>query len=208
MRVLLLFLCVGCTKVLPPVAQPEQVQPQVEANMPAPPQGFGRVVFDVTDGPTEVYAVSSELVRRFTLQHGMRTVSRTRTDVICMTPCATDLPYGQHLIGFPMLGDGGFERASITVGDQPLVMRRTLGSRRDAGGGLVLGILGTTFGAMATIVGAVLLPVGLSTDGDGLTLGGAVTLGIGGALMIGGILGIALNPSIREPGASIIFPLQ
>ncbi len=62
-------------------------------------------------------------------------------------------------------------------------------------------------GAIAAVVGVVLLPVGLATDEDGLTIGGAINLGVGAALMSVGILGIVRSPSVEQPGASVVFPL-
>jgi hypothetical protein len=134
--------------------------------------------------------------------------SSTGTEHLCTSPCVLDLPTGRHVLGFPIHGGGRrLETDVVDFGAQPMVYRRTLGSFEGAGAGLPLGIVGTTFGAIAAVVGIVLLPVGLANGEDGMTIAGAINLGVGATLMTVGIVGIVMNPNVERPGAAVRFAL-
>jgi len=203
----LALLVTGCVRMIPPPATPEPIAPALEA-VPPVEEGLGRVVVDVVDGPTDVMAFMRHSLVVEVDKDNSFVASTVSTETLCTSPCAIDLPLGRHTLAFPTRGGRGrLEVGQVDVGATPTIYRRALGSYESAGAGLVLGILGVTFGGMSAITGTVLLPVGLANDSDGMTLAGGVTLGVGALLTTVGIIGIAVSPSTRQPGASIQFAL-
>ena len=203
---MLSLLAGGCMHLVPPPEVPEAYAPEL-AEAPPIAEGRGRVVVDVEDGPTEVLTVERQ---RWILGGGNHTLSfrTTSTEVLCMSPCIVDLPFGRYALGFRSRGPSPrLEVTGVDVGPVPTVFRHALGSYQSAGAGKPLGIVGIVLGGMSFITGVVLLPVGLGTDGDGVALAGGVTLAAGGLLTTLGIVAIAISPSIRQPGASIQFAL-
>ncbi len=151
----------GCTQVLPPPEAPPPIRPQI----PVPPEndeGEGTLVVDVADGPSTVFLLTSETVVVGRDKDEEITRSQDATSELCMSPCAVSLPFGQHILGFPSRGRPGLERAPVTIGEEGVLYRYTLGYRDPAGAGQVLGIVGTTFGGMALVTGLALMPVGLA----------------------------------------------
>jgi hypothetical protein len=204
---LVALLAAGCVQQIPPPATPDPVPPLVE-DLPPVEEGNGRVIVDVVDGPTDVMAFMRHSLVVEVDKGKTLTASSVSTETLCTSPCAVDLPLGRHTLAFPTRGGRGrLEVGQVDVGAVPTVYRRALGSYESAGAGLVLGILGVTFGGMSAITGMVLLPVGLANENDGMTLAGGITLGVGALLTTVGIIGIAVSPSTEQPGASIQFVL-
>lgn len=171
-------------------------------------EGHGRVVVDVVDGPTQVMRIATESVVVGMDKDRPILASSQSTEPLCVTPCAVDLPIGRHVLAFPTQGPGGMiEMDHVDVQAHPTVYRRALGRIEPAGAGMILGILGATFGGMSMITGIVLLPVGLANDKDGMTLAGGITLGVGAALVALGVLGIVGDPRTEQPGNAIQFDL-
>lgn len=198
----------GCVHTLPPPAAPDPVVPTVEARPLA--DGQGRVLIDVTDGPTNVYRwVSADAVVGMDKDVPI-VASRVTSEVLCTTPCVIDGPPGTYRLGFPFHGGGGFDMAEVQILTEPTVYRRSLGTRRRGGGGLALGIVSTSFGGMSLACGAAFLPIGLTRDegeGGGFVIAGAVTLIAGAILTALGVWGIAASPTIEQQGAEIQFTL-
>lgn len=204
-----LTFAVGCTSYMPAAERPDTNPPQVP-QMPAAPEGHGRVIVDVVDGPTDVFVLTNQQI---VYDNGpmMPPTYRTRLsrDLLCTSPCAVDLPHGRHVLQFPTMGNGNMmERDVLNVGPQPVVYRRRLGIEEDAGAGRVLGIVGATFGGMAMVVGVVFLPVGAGQGEDGMMLAGAIVGGAGVALLVAGILGIVLDTRVVQRGSSVTFLLD
>jgi hypothetical protein len=196
----------GCVHTIPPPATPEETVPSVETRPLEP--GQGRVVVDVTDGPTEVHHfVNTETVVGMDKDVPI-VASAVTSELLCVTPCAIAGPIGRYDLAFPIRGGGHFDIAEIDNQAETTVYRRTLGSRRSAGAGQVLGILGTTFGGMSLVCGTVFLPIGLAADegeGEGFVTAGLVTLIAGAVLTAAGIWGIIADPAIEQPGSAIQF---
>lgn len=197
---------VGCARVLMPPPAPPRQSPDLSAEPPVP-EGAGRLYVDVVDGPTPVRSVERSSLR---LQIGGGTLlaHRRRTEQLCVTPCLVDLPYGRYELAFPSRGSGRLETDEINVGPSPMVYRRALGLHDPPGAGHALGIVSTVFGAIAMVIGTVFLPVGLGTDSDSMARAGGITLGVGGALVALGIVGVALSPTVSQRGAAVYFPAQ
>lgn len=194
----------GCTNILPPVETPSASPPTLAVSPPIAP-GHGRLVVDVVDGETDVVMLTTY---RYSLGRSL-SIRSTDRDLLCTSPCSVDLPFGRYRLGFPMHGSSRrLERVTVEVGPHPFVHRRALGTLTPAGAGRPLGILGTVLGAIGMVVGAVFLPVGVAVGDEGMTIAGSVNLGGGALLLTLGILGIALDPKIEQPGSGISFPLQ
>lgn len=126
---------------------------------------------------------------------------------LCTSPCVADLPLGNVLLGFPVLGKSGQEETELVhVGQKPSVYRRSLSVYDDSSGSLsVLGIIGTSLGASAVITGGVLLPIGLGRDNTGLATAGGITLGAGAAVLALGIWAIWDDAPTYRPGSAAHF---
>ncbi|MDF1566361.1 MAG: hypothetical protein P1V51_25240 [Deltaproteobacteria bacterium] len=185
----------GCTHILPAPPLPVEIAPPLSETPPLA-EGHGRVVVDVADGPTRVLQVERQSGRY------------VATGVMCESPCFFDLPYGHYVFGFRSRGRSyRLETSEVEVGETPMVYRFALGRYDAAGPAVPLGIVATTLGGMAFITGAALLPIGLAKDLDGMTLAGGITLAAGGALTTFGVVTIVINPTVRQPGVWVRFPL-
>jgi hypothetical protein len=205
-----LALAAGCVKQLPPAPIPQAVPPSIAAG-PALVEGTGRLIVDVVDGPAPVQRVRMEATPSPNAQ-GVPTVrfEQTPTELCPAAPCVTDVPLGNVLLGFPVIGDQGtIETELVNVGPEPSVYRRSLSVYTDnTGGTRVLGILATSIGAASAITGTALLPIGLDKGNDGLTMAGGITLGGGLALVVAGILMIRADSPTFRPGSSNHYPLS
>lgn len=200
------MLVTGCTYEMPPPVTPDQLVPQL-GELPPVAEGEGRIVLDVADGRTEIRRPTVDSV---TLRIGNNaiTASAFGTERLCDSPCVMDIAPGRQRLAFPTRGGSGrLEVVDVEVLSTPTVYRRALGSYRTGGAGLVLGILGVVFGGASFATGSTLLPVGLASDGPGLTAAGAITLGVGAALTALGIVAIAASPKRVQPGSAIQFLL-
>ncbi len=199
----------ACVKRLPPAPTPEPVAPQRPA-LPPPAGGHGRLVVDVVDGPVAVQRVDlgAKEVADGTGRVKYRFVESPA--VLCAAaPCVSDMPTGNILLGFPVLGDpDAMETELVHVGPEPSVYRRTLSVYDGRTGSTrVLGIIATALGGTAMSTGTTLLPIGLSKDNSGLTIAGGVSLGAGVALLVAGILAMNADAPTYRPGSSNHFPL-
>jgi hypothetical protein len=176
---------------------------------PPPPGGHGRLIVDVVEGPVTVQRITMQ--SRQVDAGGGRSVYRffEVPETLCAkAPCATDMPTGNVLLGFPVLGKNHTEVELVHVGPDPSVYRRSLSIYNDNTGGLRLfGIIGTSVGGAAAITGTALLPIGLAKDIDGMTLAGGISLGAGAALLALGIWAIRHDAPTYRPGSSNHFPL-
>jgi len=197
----------GCVRQLPPPAVPEAVVPDVPAPGPSP-EGLGRLIVDVVDGPTTVTSATREPVMVDVDKGVFVSASSVSRLPLCETPCVIDLPLGRHTLAFPVLNARRqIDLDTVEVGAHPSVYRRALGRYERPGAGMVLGLVGVALGGSSIITGAAVLPTGVATDNDAMALGGGITLAAGGVITALGIVGIVLSPATEQPGASIQFPL-
>jgi len=131
------------------------------------------------------------------------------TLLCAVTPCVTNLPVGNVLLGFPVIGDDDKQEVELVhIGAEPSVYRRSLSVYNDSSGGLRLfGILATSIGGASAITGTALLPIGLAKDNTGLTVSGGITLGVGALALAIGIWAIRADSPTYRPGSSNHFPL-
>ncbi len=196
-------------RTLPPAAVPAPVAPALEP-APPPPDGQGRLVVDVVEGRAPVQRVRMASRQTTDAQGRTRYQLYEAPESFCTpAPCAVDVPLGNVLLGFPVVGDpGAMEIDLVHVGREPTVYRRSLSVYEDHTGGVrVMGIIGTSVGGAAAITGTVLLPIGLSDGNAGLTTAGGITLGAGAALLALGIWAIRHDAPTYRPGSSNHFPL-
>jgi hypothetical protein len=199
---------VACTKTLPPAAAPERVAPQFDATAELA-EGEGRLVVDVVDGSSAVERVHMMSQQVNDADGAVRFVFVENPEVLCASsPCVTDLPAGNILLGFPVIGDPGVREVELVhVGaNETSVYRRNLSYYSGRTGNTrTLGIVGTALGGMAATAGAAMLPVGLAKDSDGLTIAGGASLLGGSALLALGIWAIRADAATYRPGSSIHF---
>jgi hypothetical protein len=199
----------ACVRQLPPAATPETIAPPGIDASAALEAGHGRLVVDVVDGPTSVQQV------RMTSQQqddGLGHVSfrfSESPEVLCATsPCVADVPEGNVLLGFPVIGNRDLEVELVHVGPEVEVYRRSLSVyRNDTGALRVIGIVAASLGSAATITGICLLPVGLGKDNDDLATAGAIVLGAGLVITTFGIWAIRHDAPTYRPGAANHFSL-
>jgi hypothetical protein len=199
----------ACVKQLPPAPTPNAVAPPVDTNA-AVPEGHGRLIVDVVDGPTPVRRVVMAS-QAFNDGNGdTRYRFSESPQPLCSTsPCVADLPVGNVLLMFPVEGKSTTEVELVHIGDAPTVYRRSLSvyDRKKKGATHVLGIIGASVGTVAAITGVVLLPIGLSDDNNDLATAGGITLAAGAVLVALGVWAIRRNSDTFRPGSSIHFPL-
>jgi hypothetical protein len=116
---------------------------------------------------------------------------------ICKTPCERFIdPQMPYL----MRSDAGFlqqdHRAEVpdlrAYQDRgPIQVRAYPRSQTGMLGGIML----TTFGGLGVLTGAALTPIGFASDDKGMVVGGLVSLAVGAALLIPGILFLANSGS-------------
>lgn len=198
----------ACVRQLPAAPTPPPMVPAVAASAP-PAAGHGRLVIDVVEGPAPVQRVriGSQQIDR---GNGLYTYALNEVpEVLCaQAPCVADVPVGNVLLGFPVLGNSTLEVELVHVGPDPSVYRRSLSIYEDKTGATrVMGILATSLGGAAAATGTVLLPVGLAKGNDGLTAAGGITLGAGALLLAIGIWAIRHDAPTYRPGSSNHFPL-
>jgi hypothetical protein len=194
----------GCIHELPTVATPGLATPPLSA-APVPP-GCGRLYLDVVDGPTEVQVVKP-ITGQEELNGETFETQTLEVQTACITPCVLDLPLGRHLLDFPMRGSGGEDVVGVIASPSPTIYRRALGWRQSGDAGFVLGVLGASLGGTSFVTGAALLPVGLARDSHGVTLAGAITLGVGALLTAAGIWAIIDHPLMQQAGAGAQYEL-
>ncbi|MEZ4399961.1 MAG: hypothetical protein R3B06_08080 [Kofleriaceae bacterium] len=196
----------GCVKQLPAAPMPAAVLPAVGAGPVSP--GMGRLVIDVVDGPTPIQRVQLTATAKQDAAGRQSYALSEAPHLLCpASPCVLDLPPGNVMIGFPVLGDGNaLESELVNVSAEPTVYRRTLSVYQDRTGALrTLGIVGTAVGGAAAVTGIVLLPIGLGKDSGGLTTAGSITLGAGAAVLAFGIWAIRRDAPTYRPGAANHF---
>lgn len=195
----------GCTKQLPPAPIPQPVLPPVQAGgSPAP--GQARLIVDVVETPVPVQSVVME-------PHPLSSPTRTTYQfvetphVLCpQTPCVADVPQGNVLLGFPVLGTDDLEVELVNVGPDPSVYRRSLSIYTDnTGTTRTMGIISTALGGTALVAGSALLPIGIAHDSTGMTWAGGINLGAGALLLTLGILAINADAPTFRPGSANHF---
>jgi hypothetical protein len=198
----------ACVKQLPPAPMPAPVVPPIQAAPPA--AGQARLIIDVVEGPTPVKRVRMESTQVTTSQGRPSFRFSEATELLCPTsPCVTDVPESNVLLGFPVLGDSNaMETELVHVGPDPTVYRRSLSIYDDnTGAERVLGIIATSVGGAAAITGTALLPIGLAKDNTGLATAGGISLGAGALLVTIGILMIRHDAPTYRPGNANHYPL-
>jgi hypothetical protein len=199
----------ACVKQLPPASPPPLLVPAVALPADPPAAGVGRILIDVVEGPAPVRRVHMT-PQPVTAPDG-RTVYEfvEEPQQLCATtPCVAEVPSGNVLLGFPVIGNAAIESELVHVGPDPAVYRRTLSVYEDRTGGVrVMGIIMTAVGGAAAITGMALLPAGLSNDNNALAAAGGITLGGGVALLVLGILAIRHDAPTFRPGAASHFSL-
>lgn len=197
----------ACVKQLPPAPTPTAAPPAVDTSA-AVPEGHGRLIVDVVDGPTPVRRVAMESEAFNDGNGDTRYRFFESPQPLCSSsPCVADLPLGNVLLMFPVRGKSTTEVELVHVGAEPTVYRRSLSvyERKKKGATYVLGIIAASVGTAAAITGVTLLPIGLGDDNRDLAFAGGITLAAGALLVAVGVWAIRRNSDTFRPGSSIHF---
>lgn len=200
-------LSAACVRQLPTAPTPAPVAPPVATSAPAPADGMGRLVVDIVDGPIPVHRVHMR-PRAVAGDDGrVRFRFSEAPEPLCpAAPCVAEIPSGNILLGFPVIGKSTLEVELVHVDPGTTVYRRSLSLYQDNTGALrTWGIVSTAVGGTATMVGASLLPIGLGKDMDGMTTAGGITLGAGVAMLVFGIWAIRKDAPTYRPGSANHF---
>ena len=123
---------------------------------------------------------------------------------LCQTPCAVNLPRGDHSVLFSDLNpsSGRTSVAMVRVGERPSVARHAMGRQTHDVGALLGGVLLAGLGGVAMLGGGILLGFGEGSDGSDLRPAGGIVLGVGTVLtVVGTILGLQGRPTL-QPGST------
>ncbi len=198
---------VACTRTLPRRTVPEAEMPSVDLSRPSP-TGTGRLVVDV---PEASVPVSRMTVRNVPDGEHFRLIEEP-SEVCPATPCVLDLPVGNVLLAFPVLGNEGALSTPelVHVSGEASVFRRNLDlyahDRR------ALYRSGGIFMALSFVAMIAGLIVGQNAaEGDpGSTdrlVGRSMLIG-GAALMIPSTLMLYYGSPTQTPGSSVHFPVR
>ncbi len=196
----------ACHRQLPPAPTPAKLAPAVTLATDLG-EGEGQLVIDVVDGPTQVERIHMQPTPVTDQQGRTRYEFVESKEVLCATtPCVVKLPVGNVVLGFPVTSSpGSTEVELVHVDASPTVYRRALSFYKAPKSGRGLGVVTTSFGGMAVVAGASMLPIGLAKDIDGLTLGGAISLGAGAVLTALGIWSLRGTSSSYRQGSAIHY---
>jgi hypothetical protein len=192
----------ACVRQLPAAPIPEPVAPALATTSAPPAEGMGRIVVDVVDGPTPVHRVHMRAIPM-----GTHFRFSEAPEPICpASPCVAEVPSGNVLLGFPIIGRSSLEVELVHVDPGTTVYRRSLSLYEDHTGKLrTMGIISTAVGGTAMLTGATLLPIGLGKDIDGMTTAGGISLGAGTLLLTFGIWAIRKDSPTFRPGSANHF---
>jgi hypothetical protein len=175
LRALPITLLAACfdQTTLPPPAPPARVMPSVPGPMPAPEPNHGIVTIDADEPSTveQVTGTYSTVADDGTVASGL-----TYKTVCSATPCVANLRLGPHDLELTSNLDPMHNgQTTITVGEQPSVLRYALGHNWSPplapGLGLMIGGIAATFGGAFTAAFAG------ENNGGGLNTTGYVGLG-------------------------------
>jgi hypothetical protein len=164
-----LFSLGGCYRELPPPKPPDQEVPDVpEGPTEAPREPNGRLIVDANGERATVSRVVERVepptVRPMGASGAIRDLQGAKTELLCITPCALDLPRGAHTLVFTSKADSS-RTSSVDVGVSrgTAVVRHAIGERRFGSAGLVIG------GVMMLGLGAALAFLGTPLAIDAAT---------------------------------------
>ena len=210
MRFVVFVLALGliaCTRTLPRRSFPEAAMPSVDLSRPRP-AGTGRLVVDVPDGSV---AVSRITVRSVPDGEHVALVEEP-TEACAVTPCVLDVPIGNVLLAFPVLGNEGALSTPelVHVGEEPTVFRRNLDVYEDGRRGLYR--TGGIFMGLAVVAIIAGFIVGQSADDGGegrdQRIVGTSMLAGGVVLAIPSYLMLRFGSPTQTPGSSVHFPAR
>lgn len=204
----------ACTpRNIPPPAAPPRAD--VRETPPRPPTADeGTVTLDVTAGRARAELVVERQqadpaggvwMNGYGRTWNLGVVSPGMTlRSLCQTPCAVNLPRGDHSVLFSDLdpSSGRTSLAMVRVGEQPSIARHAMGRQTHDVGALLGGVIMAGVGAVAMFGGGILLGFGQSSDGEDLRPAGGIVLGVGTVLaVVGTILGFQGRPTV-QPGST------
>lgn len=202
----MMWMAPACVRHLPAPPPPPAIVPAVA---PAASAETGardhRLIVDVVDGHGPVNRVEMRAVAADNGRGRTRYRFSEEMQIACAKPpCTLHVPSGNVILGFPVLGrPDDVEVELVHVAEDPSIYRRTLSVYDDKSGSLqTIGIVMASIGGASMMTGTVLLPIGLASDRDSMSLAGAVTLGAGTALLAFGIWALRHDADTFRPGSA------
>ncbi len=214
----------ACTpRELEPPRAPPAVAPEIPS-LPAepPPPRHGRVLFATEGEPALVSHVDAyeKIAPRYETSSSGELVlvagsEKVDATPLCVTPCAADLPVGAHRFAFtPTTSKDQKSMATVGVSEGTIAVRHVMEQSRPMGPAWLLGFAGAFFGAPLTLGGVSVVAMGTFGDFDrekdarSMQVLGAVTLGIGAALLTTGVLAMNAHRGTHREGATTTFPVR
>jgi hypothetical protein len=152
----------------------------------------------------------------YRLRWGLAPVELQRSELLCITPCSIDLRLGAHTLLFASLADPTRSgSADINVTTPLSAVRHSLGRSKPLSVASLTGILLAVGGGALTLVGATLTTVGATAPDTSARAGGTnldrpavvgaglVTLGVGLALGVLGVVIATQNRPTEQAGSTI-----
>src|SRR5687768_16239171 len=114
------------TRVAPPPT-PGRRAPSASLPSAPPAAGYGRIVIETEDGPATAELVTGRAVGVAYGSGGTAVASHIATRRLCTTPCAIDLPYGEHEVILTIAGTDKVARVVARVEERPQHMITAMG---------------------------------------------------------------------------------
>ena len=185
----------GCVSTLPPRPTPPRALPKVAIDPPPARAGMAQLGVHVTEGRTQVARVVLQSSGYAFGSGGSAASFGESVEPLCTAPCVAELPYGNHKLKLTPSAPGySAAFVDVTIGEAPTVLDASLGRYESTGIGTIIGassLLG--LGGAGAAVGGIMAAMGDDSAGP--------VLGLGVAMLVGGILWLVLDPIIvQEPG--------
>jgi hypothetical protein len=187
LAIVLPFFLMACSETLPPPSAPPREVPRIE-NPPGPAaQGEGQVVLDAHGERAAVALVLGHSQGFASAGGRTAVVYSTMTRRVCVeTPCATNLPYGQHELIFQSREDPSrVSSAAVTIGEKPSVVRHAMGTNKsNSPAALVFGLVSMSIGIPGIITGGIMAGAMENKEPGFIILGSGIGLTTLGALLL------------------------
>jgi hypothetical protein len=189
----------GCFSAveMPAPADPSRDVPYVAASMGPAVPGRQSVVLET---PGDNALVQNLVGHMSTTDSEGNAIEADATKDLCVTPCVADLHMGKHTLLFTSKDNPlHHDQLDVQLGSDPLVVRHVIEQTAPSQAGAIgMGVLGF----LGSVTGAVMGPVGAQHGDKGVEEAGYATLGVSGALFVGGILYGYFHRGTHTPGAT------
>lgn len=190
-RVVAAVLCLAstaaCIKRLAPPPTPTRRATAAHLPSSPPAAGDGRIVIETEDGPATADLVTGRAVGVAYGGGGATVASHVATRRLCTTPCAVDLPYGEHEVILTIAGTDKYAKVIARVEEQPQQVITAMGAVKRRTGRLAGGVALTLLaGPTALVAGAFVASDEGGDDAKYLLYGSLAATALGVILLASG----------------------